>query len=428
MEGTGSSPRAVNHSTPSPTARQLTLRNAPCSPHSTVRRASNRQPALEQRGRALLVLNDDPSTRQAFEKFELQTFYVAGASVPQDLTDIVTTLRAAFDARYMSVNARENAIVLRAPKRLLDAAARLINGLSDGRPEVMLDIHIYQVSRSTLRSLGMDLPLQFQMFNLTSAALSLGGTNLQDLINQAIASGAINQANVQGIAALLAQLQNQQLSGIFQNPFATFGGGLTRFGVGIPAASLRLALSQSHVTTLEHMTLRAEQGIAATFRLGSRFPILNASFAPIFNSASISQVIGNQSFIAPFPSFNYEDLGLTLKATPAVRGEQSVTLKLETQIRSLGGTSLNGVPIIDSREYNGTINLKNGETAVVVGSVSEQDQRSLSGIPFLSRIPVVTYAVSRHDKNVTEDELLMTITPHIVRVSTGQNLMQVISP
>src|SRR6266513_4982468 len=100
---------------------------------------------------------------------------------------ILTTLRAAFDARYMSVNARENAIVLRAPKRLLDAAARLINGLSDGRPEVMLDIHIYQVSRSTLRSLGMDLPLQFQMFNLTSAALALGGTNVQDLINQAIA-------------------------------------------------------------------------------------------------------------------------------------------------------------------------------------------------------------------------------------------------
>ena len=45
--------------------------------------------------KSLLVLNDDPPTRQAFEKFELQTFYVAGASVPQDLTDIVTTLRAA---------------------------------------------------------------------------------------------------------------------------------------------------------------------------------------------------------------------------------------------------------------------------------------------------------------------------------------------
>ena len=378
--------------------------------------------------KSILVLKDDPPTRQAFERFALQTFYVAGANVPQDLNEIVTTLRGAFDIRYMSVNTHENAIVVRAPKRLLDAATRMINGLSDGRPEVMLDIHVYQVSRSTLQSLGMDLPLQFQMFNLTAGALTLGGANLQDLINQAISSGAINQANVQGIAALLAQLQNQQLSGIFKTPFATFGGGLSRFAVGIPSASLQLALSKSHVTILDHLTVRAQHGAAATFRLGSRYPILNASFAPIFNTPSISQVIANQSFVAPFPSFNYEDLGLTLKATPAIHGEQDVTLKLETQIKSLGGASLNGVPIINNREYNGTINLRNGETAVVVGSISEQDQRNLSGIPVLSNVPVVTYAVSSHNKNLTEDELIMTITPHIVRVSTGQDLMQVIAP
>ena len=55
--------------------------------------------------------------------------------------------------------------------------------------------------------------------------------------------------------------------------------------------------------------------------MGSRYPILNASFAPVFNTPAISQVLQNGSFQAPFPSFSYEDLGLTLKAKPSVYTE-----------------------------------------------------------------------------------------------------------
>ena len=54
----------------------------------------------------------------------------------------------------------------------------------------------------------------------------------------------------------------------------------------------------------------------AKFRVGSRYPILNASFAPVFNTPAISSVIQNNSFPGPFPSFNYEDIGLSVKAKP----------------------------------------------------------------------------------------------------------------
>ena len=55
--------------------------------------------------------------------------------------------------------------------------------------------------------------------------------------------------------------------------------------------------------------------------MGSRYPILNASFAPVFNTPAISQVLQNGSFQAPFPSFTYEDLGLTFKVKPVVYHE-----------------------------------------------------------------------------------------------------------
>ncbi len=172
---------------------------------------------------------------------------------------------------------------------------------------------------------------------------------------------------------------------------------------------------------MEHVTLRASQNTAAVFKVGERYPIVNATFAPIFNSPAISQVIGNQSYIAPFPSFTFEDLGLNLKATPIIHADRDVTLKLELNIRSLGAQTVNGIPIINNREYSGTITLKNGESSVMAGLISLADSRSIGGLPFLSRVPGLSYAASDHTKNDMEDDLLIVITPHILRLPDNKS-------
>jgi len=174
-----------------------------------------------------------------------------------------------------------------------------------------------------------------------------------------ISSGGINQANNSAISALLAQLQGQQNS-IFSQPLATFGGGKTLTGVSLDQLSAQLSLNEGWIKTLDHATLRTSQGNDATFRMGSRFPILNASFAPIFNTSAISRVLQNNTFQAAFPSFSYEDLGLTIKAKPAVTSGSDVSMQLEISLRSLSGTSVNGVPVIGNREYKGTITLLDG--------------------------------------------------------------------
>src|SRR5438552_8302132 len=142
--------------------------------------------------------------------------------------------------------------------------------------------------------MGLHIPNTFELFNIPAGALAaLGGQNIQDLINQLIANGGINQANNTAISALLAQLQNQQSqqNSIFSQPLATFGGGKTLTGVSLDQVSAQLSLNQSSIKTLDHAMLRASQGNDATFRIGSRFPILNASFAPVFNTPAISRVL-----------------------------------------------------------------------------------------------------------------------------------------
>jgi hypothetical protein len=362
----------------------------------------------------MLIAADSVENHKQFDRMSLRTLILPPHSTPQEATDLVTTMRNMFDLRFVNSGQTSNTVELRGPQPLLEACSKLLEQLSNQRPQVMLDVRVYQINHQLTRNIGVHIPNTFNMYNIPAVALAgLAGQNIGDLINQLIASGGINQAGSSALSGLLAQLGGQQNS-IFSQPLATFGGGLTFSGVSLDQFAAALSLNESWVRSLENMTMRASQGTDATFHLGEKFPILNASYAPIYNSPQISAVLGNQSYVPPFPSVSYEDLGLNLKAKPTIHGDGSVSLQLELQVRSLTGQSDNGVPVISNREYKGSINLKDGEPAVVAGEVSRNDTRSMSGIPGLGFLPVLNQAMVNNTKQEQTDELMIIITPHVL--------------
>jgi len=367
--------------------------------------------------RQVFLLSDTVENHRNFDRMGLRTFYLPELS-EQQLTEMNTSLRVLLNLRFIAMDKAQSKISIRAELPVLDAADHLIRSLTTGRPEVLLDLRVYAVSTSLARALGTALPTQFTMFNISPTLLAGLGASAQNLVNQLISSGGINQANSSAISALLAQLQNSSAGSLLTTPFVTFGGGKTLFGVNTGNAGVTptFSLNDSYIKNLEHVTLRAAHNDPAVLKIGERYPIVNATFAPIYNSSAISSVIGNQTYIAPFPSFNFEDLGLNLKVTPLIRSNEDVSMKLELQIRSLGATTNNGIPIINNREYTGNISVKNGESSVITGMIDMNDTRSINGYPFLGRVPGLNYAATVHDKNVTQDELLVVITPHILRL------------
>jgi general secretion pathway protein D len=362
----------------------------------------------------LLIAADNPESHKQFDRMSLRTFVLPPHSSAQEVTDMVNTLRTIFDLRFIQPGQTAGVVEIRASAPVLEACTRLLAQLDNDRPQVMLDVHVFQISHQLTRNIGVHIPNTFNLYNIPAGALvALAGQNIQNLINQLIASGGINQAGNSALSGLLAQLTGQQNS-IFSQPLATFGGGLTFMGLSLDQFAAALSVNESWARVLEQVTMRASQGNDATFHLGSRYPILNASYAPIFNSPQISQVLGNQSYVPPFPSVSYEDLGLNVKAKPTVHGDGAIGLQLEMQVRSLTGQSANGVPVISNREYKGSINLKDGEPAVVAGAVSHNDQLSMSGIPGLGAIPLLNQAMVTNTKQEDDDELMIVITPHIL--------------
>lgn len=362
----------------------------------------------------LYAAPDNPENHRLYDRMGLRSFYISSPDPTKELNEVMNSLRSLFEFRFVTLNAASSTITVRGPIGALQAATQFIGQLDSPQPEVLLEVQVFETSHSYARNWGLHVPDNFNLFNIPVAALTaLGGQNIQQLLNQLISSGGINQAGNSSLSSLLSQLQGQQNS-IFSQPLTTFGGGLTFFGLSLDQLGAVLSLNESSSRSLQHVTLHASQAKEATFKVGSRYPVLNASFSPISNSSAIAGVLQNQSYTAPFPSVNYEDIGLTLKAKPQVHGNLDVALELNMQIRALGATQVNGVPIITNREFTGGILLKNEEPAFIAGMITESDQRSLNGLPLFSRIPGFGALTSQNSRQESYEELVIVVTPHVV--------------
>ena len=372
----------------------------------------------------ILVAKDTPENRRVLERMAMREFQVSSATTPQEMMEITNVLRTIFEIKFIQQQAQSGLFMVRAPVPLLDAATQFLENLGHDRPQVMLDVKVYEIDHQFTRNLGVHIPYTFTLINIQAGALAalagLGGQNIQSLINSLIASGGINQANASAISGLLAQLSGQQNS-IFSQPLATFGGGLTLMGLTLDQLSVQLSLNESWAKLLDHATLRAGQGKDTTFHMGQRYPIINASFAPIFNTPAISQVLQNGSFQAPIPSFTYEDLGLDIKATPVISSSNKIDLALEFQLRNLAGQSLNGVPVIANRQYKASISLANGEPAVVASSISRTEMLTMTGLPGLGAIPVLNKIATTNSKSTEDDELMIVMTPNVVNFESTRS-------
>jgi type II secretory pathway component GspD/PulD (secretin) len=114
------------------------------------------------------------------------------------------------------------------------------------------------------------------------------------------------------------------------------------------------------------------------------------------------------------PQVEYQDLGLTLKATPRVLRNNDVALTVDMKIDALSGGTINGNPILNSRSYSGITTLKQGEGVVIVSELDKQESSAISGVPGLSEVPGLNN-ITGIDNQKSKSTLLIVMTPHVVR-------------
>ena len=352
----------------------------------------------------VIVANDNQEMRRQYERMSLQTFYVGNAATPTDLNDIANVLRNVFEVRLVSVVPEKNVITVRAPKEQMAAIAMVLDDAVKGPPEILLDIKAYELDYDKLRRQGLGLQTNFQIFNVYAAIYSALGPAAIPIINQLQKTGTIDPTKIP-----VGSLSGLQGSPLLQ-PFIFFGKGYGLTGVNVSPITAQFSSNNSSSKNLEHVVLRAANGAAATLQVGTRFPISLGSFTNVSISNQGLPQVGSA-----FPQVQYEDLGLIFKATPRLQAGEHVNLQLELQIKGLGATQLNGVPVITNRQYSGSITVTDGEPSVVAGIIEDQVNRSGSGYPGVGQLPVLGNLASLNSKEHSRTEVLIVVTPHIIR-------------
>ncbi len=117
----------------------------------------------------------------------------------------------------------------------------------------------------------------------------------------------------------------------------------------------------------------------------------------------------------PYPGSEYVDLGVKVKATPALHPNREITLQMEFEIRALAGTNINGIPIISNRTLSQTIRVHEDETTLIGGLLDKEETRGIVGLPGFANIPGANYAFSTKNNTARDTEFLILVTPRRLR-------------
>ena len=119
----------------------------------------------------------------------------------------------------------------------------------------------------------------------------------------------------------------------------------------------------------------------------------------------------------PYPASEYVDLGVKIKATPTLHPNNEVTLVLEFEIRSLAGSSVNGIPVISNRTLTQTVRVREDEPTLIGGLTDAEETHSITGLPGFAEIPGVGYAFGGRKNSHQDTELLILVTPRKLRMA-----------
>ncbi|HEX6821460.1 MAG TPA: secretin N-terminal domain-containing protein [Candidatus Sulfotelmatobacter sp.] len=338
----------------------------------------------------ILVAADTTSKRKEMENTVMKTFYLKNVSTPSELQEAATTLKSILDVNRIQLIPNQNALILRGTTDQMVLAQKLITDLDKPKPEVVIDIAILQVSRARLRTLGVSPP--------TSAnVVMVPGTTTGNAGNGGSGGSPNGSFTINSLRNLTAN----------------------NFQVSIPGASLSYLMSDSDTKLIQNPEIRALDNEKATLKIGDRVPIATGSFGAAGGLGGVSALVNTQ--------FQYLDVGVNIDITPRVHAEGEVTLKMTLEVSSVSGTqNIGGIsqPVIGQRRIEHETRLRDGEVNLVGGILEDTESNSLSGYPWLTRIPILKYLFGQEEKDRRENEIIFAITPHIIRAQevTDDNL------
>lgn len=312
--------------------------------------------------KTITVIPDNPAKRREYTDEHVRTFFVSNL----DMKEVVDLLRVVADVRQIQAVSTNTVTIRDTPERL-EAVSKLLSAIDKARAEVIIDVEILEVDRTSLREYGLQL-------------------------------ASPGSAGIDGVASTDEQLTLRSLRNLTQADILMSG---------VPALYYRLLKTDSNTRTLANPHLRSIDGVLSSAKIGDRVPVPSSQIVPLGQGGNSLQSIQN---------VNYENIGVNIDITPRFHANNDVTLSVKIGLSSISGTGFQGYPTFGNREIVTTVRLRDGETNIIAGLIRDNERTVAEGIPGVSSLPIIGRLFGRNKRETQETDIVLTLTPHIVRV------------
>jgi general secretion pathway protein D len=324
---------------------------------------------------SLLVYPDQPQKKMIYQELLVKSFYLGNA----DAKSTMAMLRMLVKAKDIHVDERLNLLVMRDTPEAIRLAEKIVAVQDLAEPEVMLDVEVLEIKRGRLLDLGIQYPNQFSLLNTITTQTATSSTVGAPVIT--------TNTTLSPLPLTVDKLHHITGANITMNT---------------PQANLKK--EDSDVNILANPRIRVKNREKAKIHIGDKVPVITS------NTTSTGVVS---------ESVSYLDVGLKLDVEPNVlmRDDVQIRIGLEVsnivrEIRSNNGTLTYQ---IGTRNAGTTLRLKDGETQVLAGLISDEDRSTASRVPGLGDLPLLGRLFSNQRDERSKTEIVLLITPRVLR-------------
>jgi general secretion pathway protein D len=367
----------------------------------------------------IFITNDTVNKRHDYEEQVARIFYLSNVTAATDLQEIMNAARAVSDCQRMFPYNAQNAIIAKCEADRMSFVEKIINDLDKPRAEVVVDVLVLEASSTfsrqitaALASTGINSPISFTPRSSIQVPISSTSSTASTSTSTAATTAATTTAATTSSSTTASSIPLSNLGHLSSADFSTT----------LPGALLQAVMSDARTKVLQAPQVRSVDGVKATLNIGDRVPTASGSFQPGIGGVGINPLVNTQ--------FQYIDTGVNVELLPRVHDNGDVTIHVDLNINSVSSyVNLGGInqPVISQKKISHDIRMREGEVGLLGGLINVQEDKTITGIPGLSSIPLLKRLFTGESTDHSRSELMIVLIPHVIRRPeiTAENLRAV---
>src|SRR5215213_4576116 len=332
------------------------------------------------------ILVADQARRPQYQQLVLRTFFLSNMK-PADARTLVQQAIPPSVGRPQTIvvpDEATNSLTVRDTAENVRLIGDLLASIDKDRAEVVMDVSIYEISKSDLLQLGNQVG---------TGNFNIGGSPGFALLTD---NGVVNGSQGRGVNL-----------GIL-NPTALAA------ALVIPPSVLTAFQSKNNTKLIASTQVHAFNGEESTARIGQRVPVQTAQAYPFGIQTGTPTPNTNNFPSGGFPVINYEPTGLTLKFTPQVFPNLDVQVKMNIESKDVLGVA-SPTPTFTERSITGTARIQNNRTMMLASVSQDVLTDGRQGLPFLGGLPILGRFFTSPTRDNRKIDIVISVTPRVLR-------------